>query len=70
MRLFYRKQAKENALKKAYDEYYQKMRKYGKQPMTYANWLKSGRKGAYYGSQMREEAYLSRSDRKALGMGD
>lgn len=70
MRLFYRKEAKENALKKAYDDYYQKMKKANKQAMTYANWRKSGRAGSYYTTRTREEAYMSRSDRKALGMGD
>jgi len=58
--------------KKQYDVYFKKMRKQRKQPMTFYHWKKSGRSPTYFKGLKRTKprAYLSRSDRKALGMKD
>ena len=64
--------SKDIKTKKQYDVYFKKMRKAGKQPMTFYHWKKSGRSPVYFKGlkRTRPEAHLSRSDRKVIGMKD
>jgi len=62
----------ESNLKKAYDKYFQKMRKDKKQPMTYYHWKRSGRRAGIGGVRgtTDKQAYLRRSERKRVGLSD
>ena len=64
--------SKDIKTKKQYDVYFKKMRKGGKQPMTFYHWKKSGRSPVYFKGlkRTRDEAHLSRKYRKRLGLPD
>ena len=67
-----KKIAKDVSLKKAYQKYYNEMRSKDRQPMTFYNWKKSGRRSGYFGSfgGTQATAKLRRSERKRIGLPD
>ena len=66
------KRSNEKSLKQAYDKYFKKMRSDKKQPMTYYQWKKSGRRAGYGDTRgtTDKQAYLRRSERKHVGLPD
>ena len=58
--------------KKEYQKYFKEMREKGKQPMTFYNWNKYGRRQGNFKikGSTKATAKLTRSDRKRVGLPD